>query len=115
MRSLNARQEAFCREYLKGNGGAMAAVRAGYMPRSCHVRASRLLSNPRVRARIKELRDDVAFRSCQDASTLLSKLEEVYERAMRMGEYGSAQRAVALQARIGGFDKGPEGQGAKKG
>jgi len=115
MRPLNARQEAFCREYLKGNGGADAACRAGYAQVSAHVRATRLLGKPHIRARIGELRAEVAERSCQDAVSLLAKLETIYERAMRSSEYGSAQRAVALQARIAGLDGRAEGQGAKKG
>jgi len=55
--------------------------------------------------RLRELCEDVVERTCFDAVEMLAKLEAIYEKSMLYKEYGSAQRAVALQARIAGFDR----------
>ena len=52
---MNARQEAFAREYAIDRNGKQAAIRAGYSPRSAEVTASKLLRNPKVAARVSEL------------------------------------------------------------
>jgi len=108
MRPLSARQEKFCLQILSGAEGAVAARFAGYSFRSSHVQASRLLANPRIQKRLRELREDVVERTCSDAVEMLAKLEAIYEKSMLYKEYGSAQRAVALQARIAGFERPPK-------
>jgi len=48
-------QERFCREYIVDRKKMLAAVRAGYSPRSAAVSAAKLLKTPKIRARIDEL------------------------------------------------------------
>ena len=105
MRPLSARRESFCQHYFSGTEGAVAARYAGYAFKSSHVQASRLLADPRIQQRLRDLREAVVERSCSDAVEMLAKLELIYEKALLYKEYGSAQRAVALQARIAGFDR----------
>lgn len=52
---LTGKQDLFAREYLKDLNAAAAARRAGYAPGSSDVEGTRLLSNPKVQARIAEL------------------------------------------------------------
>lgn len=52
---MNARQEAFAREYSVDHNGAQAAIRAGYSEHTAVVQASRLLTNAEVTKRIAEL------------------------------------------------------------
>lgn len=52
---MNAKQEAFAREYAIDRNGKQAAIRAGYSPRSAEVTASKLLRNPKVAAMVAEL------------------------------------------------------------
>ncbi|RYZ46976.1 MAG: terminase small subunit [Myxococcaceae bacterium] len=48
--ALTARQERFAQEYLVDLNGKQAAMRAGYSERGAEVTASKLLTNPKVRA-----------------------------------------------------------------
>lgn len=57
---LDGRRENFCQEYLIDLNGKEAATRAGYSPKSAHVRASHLLADPKVASRIAELRNRMA-------------------------------------------------------
>lgn len=52
---MNAKQEAFAREYAVDRNGKQAAIRAGYSPKSAEVTASKLLRNPKVAALVAEL------------------------------------------------------------
>lgn len=52
----DARQEAFCLEYLVDLNGAAAARRAGYSARVANRQASRLLSNADIAARVQFLK-----------------------------------------------------------
>ena len=50
--SLNDKQRAFVREYLKDRNGSQAAIRAGYAAAGAHVQASRLLTHPKIAAEL---------------------------------------------------------------
>jgi hypothetical protein len=82
---LNMRQENFCIEYClnKGNGGD-AAVRAGYSEEldSAYVTASRLLRNPKIIARIAQLREESGVESGVNIEWAVSNLVEVVERSL---------------------------------
>lgn len=54
-RKLPPNQERFCQEYVVDRKKMLAAVRAGYSPRSAAVSASYLLKNPKIKQRINEL------------------------------------------------------------
>lgn len=54
--SLNARQEQFCQEYVATGQSMKSAIAAGYSPASAHVQASDLLKNPKIQARIAEIK-----------------------------------------------------------
>lgn len=102
---LNSRQEAFCRAYVLGSEAYKAAYAAGYAARSAHNQAHRLLQRPAVKQRIRYLRGAVAEQACQDTASLIAKLEAVYHRAINLGQYGAANRAVVLQAQLAGLDR----------
>ena len=53
---LTARQDQFCREYLVDLNATQAAIRAGYNASGAGPAASRLLTDPRVAAKIADLR-----------------------------------------------------------
>lgn len=57
---LTAKQERFCREYVIDLNGAQAAKRAGYSETAANVRAAKLMANPLVAARVKELTQTIA-------------------------------------------------------
>lgn len=51
--SVTLRQEAFVQAYVKKRNATLAAIEAGYSPRSAHVAGSRLLSNDKLQQRIQ--------------------------------------------------------------
>ena len=67
-------QGLFVREYLKDLNGTQAAIRAGYSAASADVSASRLLATDRIRAAIRELRDELLSRIEADAEAVLRTL-----------------------------------------
>ncbi len=58
MSRRNSRHETFCREYIIDLNGTRAAIAAGYAKKGAHVTASRMLSNPKVQARLAELQKE---------------------------------------------------------
>lgn len=77
MGSLNAKQEAFCREYIIDLNGTQAAIRAGYSERTAQEQSSRLLSNVKVSERVAELMQERSDRVRIDASYVLNRLVEI--------------------------------------
>lgn len=58
---LRAQQELFIERYLCHFNGTRAAIEAEYSPKSAHVQASRLLSDAKVSARIRERLESAAM------------------------------------------------------
>ena len=81
--ALNAKHEIFCQEYLKDLNGTQAAIRAGYSAKTAHVQASKLLSNPNISARVKELKAKRAEELELDAYWVLKRLKDISDRAMQ--------------------------------
>lgn len=70
----NARHERFAHEYLIDLNGKQAAIRAGYSPGAAEVTASKLVSNPKVAARIDELKAARLKRVDMDADATLKRI-----------------------------------------
>ena len=83
MGSLNAKQEAFCREYIIDLNGTQAAIRAGYSERTAQEQSSRLLSNVMVSDRVAELKRERSSRVQIDADWVLMAAKRVYDRCMQ--------------------------------
>lgn len=73
---LTPLQEAFAQEYTLDNNGAQAAKRAGSKAKDLNTAGAEFLSNPRVKARIIELRANRSKRTEINADWLLSRLAE---------------------------------------
>lgn len=76
-KQLTARQEAFCVYRAKGGKDASDAYRSAYnargmKPATVNRRASELMATPHVRARIDELRQEVADRVTMEAADVLT-------------------------------------------
>ena len=74
---LNAKQEAFCREYIIDLNATQAAIRAVYSERTAQEQSSRLLSNVIVSDRVAELMRDRSSRVRIDADYVLNRLAEI--------------------------------------
>jgi len=72
----NAKHELFCNKYItRLNGriynGTHAAIAAGYSERTARTQASKLLTNPNIKARIEELKQAAMERIQKDQYTAL--------------------------------------------
>lgn len=97
MAKLNAKQEMFCKEYLIDLNATQAAIRAGYSERSAAVTASRLLTNAKILARVKELKDKRADELELDAYWVLKRLKDISDRSMQavpVMEYDYAEQCL---------------------
>ena len=74
---LNARRQAFCREYLTDYNGTKAAIRVGYAKGSAHVTASQLLKNPKVAKELGRLAAQVKKKAELTAVDLLNSVTAV--------------------------------------
>ena len=97
---LRARHEAFCQYFVLGGNATYAARAAKYSPQSSRNQGYRLMRQPRIVARIGEIRRGLARAYAIDAEVLLGKLEAIYQRAVEDHHFHAAVRAVEAQARI---------------
>lgn len=78
--ALSNKQELFCKEYLVDLNATQAYKRAGYSAKSDNiaaVEASKLLRNPKIEAKIKELMDKRSQRTEVTADKVLAELAAI--------------------------------------
>lgn len=76
-RSLDDRQDKFCREYLVDFNASRAAIAAGYSPKTATGQASELLRKPNIVSRIKELADELMKKTGDPAQRIIVELQEI--------------------------------------
>lgn len=126
----NDRQELFCQEYIIDYIGYKAAIRAGYAECSARSTASKLLTNPDILARVRELQKERmerlslnqdmvvleimdTYRSCRHGTPVLQrnkatgKWEEtgIYQ----FDSHGALKALELLGKHLGVFEKKPAG------
>jgi len=97
---LTPRQERFCQFFAEDPNGTRAARYARYGGMDAANRASRLLRQPRIQARIAEIQAELAREACLSTEVFLGKLEIVFRRALDCRNFAAASRAIDLQSRI---------------
>lgn len=82
--ALNQKQEKFCLAYAKSGNARQSYLDAGYKckPETADASASQLLKNPKVKARLEELRDKAA----NDAIADIREIQETLTRILRKEE-----------------------------
>ncbi len=103
---LRSRHEAFCQYFVLYGNASYAACDAGYAGASSKNQGYRLMRQPRIRARIADIRRELARAYALDAQVLLGKLESLYQRANEDHHFHAAVRAVEAQARIAAMSQG---------
>lgn len=94
--ALTDQQELFCLEYLKDTNGKQAAIRAGYSDKSAEQQASRLLSNPKVSERVKQLLEERTRQVGVDVNEILSELKRLgYSDLRKLFDEDGAIRPVS--------------------
>lgn len=74
---LTPQQERFCEEYLVDLCGRKAAIRASYAEKAAEAQASRMLKDPRIQRRIKELMAKRSKRVELDQDQVLKELARI--------------------------------------
>lgn len=109
---LTQKQEAFCVQYVRlGDGGK--AYRAAYDSKgkdsTVWVEASRLLDDPRIEARIKEIRAKIAERAEIQVADVIRELWKNSKAAQETGQTAASNQAlIALGNHLGAFTKRAE-------
>lgn len=73
---MTPRQARFAEEYLKDLNGRQAAIRTGCPEKNAEAQASKWLANPKVSARIDQLRAERSRKTGIDAAWLLDRLSQ---------------------------------------
>ena len=107
MRGLTQKQENFCLAYIE-TGNASEAYRRAYntvgaSEKTIWEKASRLLKEGKVRARLEELRKPAAESAQITLSQHLSTLEELRELAKEEGKFGPAIQAEIARGKASGL------------
>ncbi len=107
MKRLTQKQENFCAAYIE-TGNASEAYRKAYnsvsmSEKTVWEKASRLLKEGKVRARLEELRTPATESAQITLSQHLSKLEELRELAKEEGKYGPAIQAEIARGKAAGL------------
>jgi len=97
---LNARQEAFCREFVAGGSAVAAARAAGYAESTARARAARLLQHPNIQQRIEQLRADDDGAKAALCGRLLQDAHAIRERAVENGDDRMALQAINTTLRV---------------
>jgi hypothetical protein len=97
---LNARQEAFCREFVAGGSAVAAARAAGYAETTARAQAGRLLQHPNIQQRIDQLRTDEADAKAALCGRLLQDAHAIRERAIANGDDRMALQAINTTLRV---------------
>jgi phage terminase small subunit len=81
--ALNAKQEAFCQEYMIDFNATQAALRSGYSKDSAGAIGSENLLKPEIASRIEELRLERSKKTNITADYILTGLKETAERCLQ--------------------------------
>ena len=124
--ALKPKEERFCLEYIVDYNQTQAAIRAGYAEKSAAKTGCKLMKDPRILARIRQLQKEQAERLCLSSDLVVIKLLELVDICMAAqpvmewdydlhemrptGEYQSASKGAAkalelLGKHLGMFDR----------
>ncbi len=107
MSRLTEKQERFCRAYLE-TGNASQAYRLAYdtrasKPTTVNRSAAELMDNPKIAARIAELRQPVVERAQYSLMHAMRDARGAYEVAKKKGNGGAMVAAATLMAKLHGL------------
>lgn len=105
---LTQKQELFCHEMLKADQRASDAykkvydVKAGTKDATIHRAAHELIDNPKVSARIRELRNMAATAAVSTLDQHMEDLKSLREEARAAGQFGAAINAEISRGKAQG-------------
>jgi len=104
---LTGQQEIFCREYVRC-GVATTAYRRAYnvkddaKPETHWEQASKLMANPKVRARVEEIQEKLAE---VKVGELVNGFRQIRDRGLEKDDLGPANTALLNLGRLKGYFK----------
>ncbi len=104
MAKLKEKQELFCQNYFITRNATKAAQAAGYSEQSAYNQGYRLLKQPDIQDRLKELESEVST-----DLDVITELEQQYEAAKLTGSGQVALKALELLSRVRGNNQEDEG------
>lgn len=109
MAGLTPKQEAFCQRYLE-SGNASEAYRQCYSaekakPETINRSAKELLDNPKIAARLTELRGAAQAAHGVTVASLIAELEEARQVGRERGQASAMAAATMGKAKLAGLDK----------
>lgn len=105
--SLKPKYEEFAWTYvvIGSAAEAYASTHAGVSKSVCYNQGKRLLSEPAIAARVREIREDLAEENYTNARSLLGELEESRVLAREMGQPAAMTSATMGKAKILGLEQ----------
>jgi len=104
MAKLKEKQELFCQNYFITRNATKAAQASGYSEQSAYNQGYRLLKQPDIQDRLKELESEVST-----DLDVITELEQQYEAAKLTGSGQVALKALELLSRVRGNNQEDEG------
>lgn len=120
-KKLTDMQMRFCQEYVKDQCGQHAAIRAGYSEKTARQIAEKVMREPHVQDKIKELQAEIGDKCLIDAEWVTKRFKDISDRCMqvepvldkdgnKIGVYkfdsaGANKATEALGKMIGVFEK----------
>lgn len=103
-RSLTAKQEKFCQLVVEGvnNGEAYreAYDSVGMKPATINREATRLMNNPIIATRIKQLRAPIVDTVAKTVEGQVQRIDELIEQAIATDQVGAALKGLELQSKL---------------
>jgi phage terminase small subunit len=96
---LSKRQEQFCHEYLVDLNATKSAVRSGYTETTAKANCGRMLADPKVKARIDELKAGRIERVQIEADDVIERLLRIANKSEDEGDWHATIRATELLGR----------------
>ncbi len=102
---LTPRQKRFCEQYMILPTAKAAVIAAGYSEKGATVTAAKLMKRPEVQEHIAKLEAEAKERNNINQDEIIGRLRENYASAKEAKQYNACNRAVELEAKMGGLLK----------
>jgi phage terminase small subunit len=93
---LSSKQEEFCNQYLVDLNATQSAVRSGYTETTARANCGRMLADPKVKARIDELKVERIKRTQIEVDEVIDRLLRVADKSEDEGDWHASLRAIEL-------------------
>jgi phage terminase small subunit len=93
---LSKRQEEFCQQFLVDMNATKSAVRSGYTETTAKANCGRMLADPKVKARIDELKAERIKRVQIEADDVIERLVRIANKSEEEGDWHATIRATEL-------------------